>query len=214
MEGGKSFYSLDYIIELGEKRMEQYSTAYQLTLGRTTNIIVVYSAVGIYLIPIVQDFGQKPSVVFEIETIVLVMILSCSLFYAIRLLIPANLAYLKVSSEYYQDMRLQYEQKMLHQEMSDSDRLKSEQKIDDFIKTAYIDEPAWGQQNNWTILTRKSLYYQKALVCGLLAILPYIVCVSYHISAQKAKTEKQGKTSQKIIKFVDTIAKNEGFKTR
>jgi len=50
-----SFYDLDHIISLGEKRVDLYLSAYQAVLGRLTNIILVYSAIGIYLIPIIQD---------------------------------------------------------------------------------------------------------------------------------------------------------------
>lgn len=41
-----SFYNLDYIISLGEKRVDLYLSAYQGVLGRLTNIILIYSAIG------------------------------------------------------------------------------------------------------------------------------------------------------------------------
>jgi hypothetical protein len=50
-----SFYDLDYIIEINEKRLEQYSGAYQKNVDRFTNILVIYSAFAIFLIPIVQS---------------------------------------------------------------------------------------------------------------------------------------------------------------
>lgn len=51
----KSFYDLDYIIELNEKRLDQYTSSYQKVLERLTNIILIYSAITIFLVPIVQD---------------------------------------------------------------------------------------------------------------------------------------------------------------
>lgn len=52
--GKLSFYDLDYIIEANEKRLEQYSSAYQKSLDKFTNILIIYSAIAIFLIPIVQ----------------------------------------------------------------------------------------------------------------------------------------------------------------
>ena len=60
-----SFYDLDYIIGMGEKRVDLYLSAYRGVLGQLTNIILIYSAIGIYLIPIIQDIidgaNTKPS---------------------------------------------------------------------------------------------------------------------------------------------------------
>jgi hypothetical protein len=54
----KSFYDLDYIIEINEKRVEQYTSAYQQVLSKLTNIILIYSAVAILQIPNIQEvFG-------------------------------------------------------------------------------------------------------------------------------------------------------------
>jgi hypothetical protein len=50
-----SFYSLDYIIEINEKRYQQYTEAYQKVLEKYTNLILIYSAVGFFLVPVIQD---------------------------------------------------------------------------------------------------------------------------------------------------------------
>ena len=50
----KSFYDLDYIIEINEKRLAEYTALYQKVLERLTNIILVYSALGIFLVPLTQ----------------------------------------------------------------------------------------------------------------------------------------------------------------
>ena len=50
----KSFYDLDYIIDNSEKRLAEYTVLYQKVLERLTNIILIYSALGIFLIPLVQ----------------------------------------------------------------------------------------------------------------------------------------------------------------
>ena len=62
----KSFYDLDYIIELNEKRLEQYTSAYQKVLERLTNIILIYSAITIFLVPIFSRwvFGWDKTLAF------------------------------------------------------------------------------------------------------------------------------------------------------
>ncbi len=50
----KSFYDLDYIIEISEHRLAEYTALYQKVLERLTNIILVYSALGIFLVPLAQ----------------------------------------------------------------------------------------------------------------------------------------------------------------
>ena len=53
--GEKSFYELDYIIEISEQRLDQYTVAYQRVLEKITHIVIVYSAITIFLIPSVRD---------------------------------------------------------------------------------------------------------------------------------------------------------------
>jgi hypothetical protein len=50
-----SFFDLDYIVEINQQRLEQYNTNLQKVLERLTNIILVYSALGIFLISLIQD---------------------------------------------------------------------------------------------------------------------------------------------------------------
>jgi hypothetical protein len=50
-----SFFDLDYIVEINQQRLEQYNTSFQKVLERMTNIILVYSALGIFLVSLIQD---------------------------------------------------------------------------------------------------------------------------------------------------------------
>ena len=63
-----------YIIETNQQRLEQYNTNLQKVTERLTNIILVYSALGII-----------------------------SLVYFIRLLLPVEIAYPDPPSKYYRD---------------------------------------------------------------------------------------------------------------
>ena len=82
----KSFYDLDYIVELGEKRVEQYTSAYQLILGRLANILLIYSILGIYLIPITQDLTYSCPWGFWCAAMVMFGLISVSLYFALNLI--------------------------------------------------------------------------------------------------------------------------------
>ncbi len=190
MENSKSFYEFDYIIEMSEKRLEQYTSAYQLVIGRLTNIILVYSAIGIYLVPIIQDlFGEKPDY-FIVEVCLLVPSLLVSLIYTIRLLIPVDIAYLRVSKQYFQHLRLEYEAKMIKEDMTVEEKTKCLEDVNKLLKASYIDELSDAQENNFRVFRKKSSFYYNALIWGLFAVIPYIFCIGYHITKKDEKVQK------------------------
>jgi hypothetical protein len=49
-----SFYDLDYIVEINLKRLEEYNASLQKVLDRFTNIILIYSGLGIFLVSLIQ----------------------------------------------------------------------------------------------------------------------------------------------------------------
>ena len=190
MDKGRSFYDFDYIIDLGEKRVEQYIGAYQSIMGRMTNIILVYSILGIYLVPIIQDFIQNPSFPLGIGLTLFVGMLTISIYFTIRLLIPVDITYFQMSSVYYQDLRIQYEHRILKPDMTGSEKKKAQESIDQLLKASYIDELIRSQSNNGTVLRRKGSFYFRALIWGLVAILPYAVCVGFHITRKVDTIQK------------------------
>ena len=107
----KSFYDLNYIIEVNEQRLDQYTTAYHKVLEKLTHIILIYSAITIFLVPLVQDttlFKIRNPVFIGFLVVFLVFFL-ISVYYTVRLMIPVELAYLKFPRMYYEDYRLEYE---------------------------------------------------------------------------------------------------------
>jgi len=49
-----SFLNADDIIEISEKRLDQYTQSYQKITDKFTNIFVIYSAISIFLIPCIN----------------------------------------------------------------------------------------------------------------------------------------------------------------
>jgi hypothetical protein len=154
MDSPKSFYDLDYIIELSEKRVDQYTSAYQSVLGRLANIILIYTAIGIYLIPIVQDLTQINSWVFRIEILVMFILVVVSLSFTIRLMWPVYISYLEISQHYYENLRIQYEERDILPEMTPGRIEEVKITINRLLKTSYIDELNRAQQNNRNVFVK------------------------------------------------------------
>lgn len=194
-----SFYDLDYIISLGEKRVDLYLSAYQAVLGRLTNIILVYSAIGIYLIPIIQDLINGAKWTYYLVATILLSTLVTSVTYTIRLLIPINIAYLEVSDRYSTTLRGQYEKRFLLESISEERKAEARKTIDKLLKASYIAELSDAQKINQRVFVSKSSFYYRALIYGLAAIIPYVICIGFHLSRKDDKIQKVHLVYQKKI---------------
>lgn len=169
----KSFYDLDYIIEINEKRLSDYTALYQKVFERLTNIILVYSALGIFLVPLTQHMLETDvkGIMFYVVFGAFAVLLLISLTYFIRLLLPVDIAYLDPPSEYYRVFK---------------DKLEilgvgNEEVVDNSLKGAYIFELQNAIEINYRAFRKKNFYFYNALIFALLAIIPYITCVGYHL---------------------------------
>jgi hypothetical protein len=177
----KSFYDLDYIIEINEKRIEQYLSAYQKVLERLTNIILIYSAITIFLISIIKIVFFNKECPWFLYTCfaAFALLFSVSLFHAVRLIIPVEIAYLDAPKKYYQEMRLTYEQ-----------TISNQPDVEKLLKASYIDELESTLSNYEQLFRRKSSFYYNALMYGLLSAVPFIICVGFHISKKEETIQK------------------------
>lgn len=107
----KSFYDLDYIIELNHSRLGQYTSAYQKVLERLTNLILVYSALTIFLVQLIQDVFllEIKNWLFYLCFAVFLILLIISIVNTVRLIIPVDVAFLAVPKRYYEEYRIEYE---------------------------------------------------------------------------------------------------------
>ncbi|MGB8194196.1 MAG: hypothetical protein WCF67_19855 [Chitinophagaceae bacterium] len=174
----KSFYDLDYIIELNEKRLEQYTAAYQKVLERLTNIILIYSAIAIFLVPVIQDifFSENSYWFLYVSFSSFVIIFFTSVIYTIRLMIPAKVAHLEMPKIYYDKYRGFYEK-----------NLKEKNKIADLLNSSYIHELETALQINDEVFHRKNAFYYNALIYALFSAIPYLVCLGFHIFKREDK---------------------------
>ena len=170
-----SFYDLDYIITLGEKRVDLYLSAYQGVLGRLTNIILIY----------------------YVAAAIFLGIIITSVIYTIRLLIPIRVAYLEVSDRYSTNLRSQYEKRFLSSDLSKEKEKEAKHMIDNYLKASYIDELSQAQEINQSVFVSKSSFYYRALIYSLTAIIPYVICIGFHLSRKDDKVQKMHLVYQK-----------------
>ncbi len=197
----KSFYDLDYIIEINEQRLEEYTTAYQKVLERLTHVILIYSAITIFLIPIIQDSSlfRISNPIFLLFLIIFLGLLVVSLVFTIRLIIPGDLAYLNFPKKYYRDYRKEYEKS-----------IEDKESINELLKVSYVRELEEILANNEKALRIKSTFQYKALIFALISIVPYLVCLTFHLSQKSDNVQKvQIVNTENLSNFMkpDTMAK-------
>lgn len=182
----ETFYDLEYIIKINEKRIEEYISAYQKVLERFTNIIIIYSAIAIFLVPICQDicFAEVKHWLLLSCFIVFCGLFLISLYNTIRLIMPVEVSYLKSPRSYYDTMRLQYEQTL---DIQDHGR---DGKIAKLLQASYIDELEEALEMNIRVFTRKSSFYYNALMFALLSAVPFLICLCFHITKKGDKVQQ------------------------
>jgi hypothetical protein len=169
-----SFYDLDYIIEINKERLNQYSEVYQKTMDKFTNILILYSAFTIFLIPIVQTLffdEAKCYWLYHVSFYIFIISFSISLINTIYLLTPVKVTHLLKPEVYYKEYRSDFE---------DGVRIKSE--IDRLLKEAYVDELEEAVNENEKILNKKKSFYLNAFIFALLSAIPYLICLFFQLS--------------------------------
>lgn len=176
----KSFYDLDYIIEINEKRVDQYTAAYQQVLSKLTNIILIYSAVALFLIPIVQEvFVPGKSITLYCCFGQFALLFIVSLLFTIKLIFPIEVAYLSEPGKYYKEYRIDREK-----------TLSIQDDVDKSLKASYIIELEKAVMVNDKVFKRKSSFYYNALIFALLSTIPFLLCLGYHIFQKDEKIQK------------------------
>lgn len=182
----KSFYDFDYIIELNEKRIEGYHSAFQKVLDRFTVLIIIYSAMALFLIPLVEKIFSADSLFswFCISFYVFAVLFLISIYFAVRLIIPVDVLYLSAPKIYYGEYRLMYEESL----QQNQQYLKT--LLEDLLKASYINELEKTLNNIISAFRRKNSFYIGALAFVLFSIPPYLVSLGIHLWEKKEIIQK------------------------
>lgn len=177
----KSFYDLDYIIEINEHRLEQYTTAYQKVLERLTHIILIYSGITIFLIPLIRDSAlfRIRNPVFISLLILFLALLLVSLVYTVRLIIPGRGVYLDSPRRYYEEYRMNYETS-----------IDDKGSIEKLLKASYISELQEALATSEKMLKIKESFHYNAMIFALLSVAPYLICLTFHLAQKDDNIQK------------------------
>jgi hypothetical protein len=156
-------------------------------------------------VPIAQDLTNSCPWEFWCIALVMFSLISVSLYFALNLMWPVNISYLEISKNYHEDLRQQYEGKILKSGMTKDETKNAHDSISQLLKASYIDELNKAQINNRDAFVRKNGYYFRALVWALSAVLPYIICIGFHLSKKEDKVQKVEIVNEK--KNVNCITK-------
>ncbi|SFN20656.1 hypothetical protein SAMN05428949_1917 [Chitinophaga sp. YR627] len=175
--GSKSFYDLDYIIELNEQRLEQYANALQKNTEKFTTLLVLYSAFCIFLVPVCQKlFIERVvrDVGFYWAFYGFAVFFGVSLVFAVLQMLPERLRMLPDPKIYYKLIKNIYELAGLSQE-----------EIDIQLKASYISELEKNIDKRRIKLLRKTTFYNLAFYFAIISCIPYLYCIWKNIYLEK-----------------------------
>lgn len=181
--GNKSFYDLDYIIEINEQRLEQYANAHQKIVERFTTLLVIYSTYCIFLVPIIQTLflaKEQWHWSYYYSFYVFCILFIISIINSILLLSPEGLNILLAPNLYYKNIKQVYEKKGLPSAETDA-----------LIKGRYIMELEKAIIANRFKLHRKISFYNRSFYYAIVACIPYLYCIWLHIDIEKKSYSKE-----------------------
>ncbi|UPK70684.1 hypothetical protein [Chitinophaga filiformis] len=201
----KSFYDLDYDIEVNEKRDASLKEEYDKILGKVSNILIVYSGVSVFLIAICKDFFTPPVNGWYLLSLgIFVLCFIISFAYTILFLYPKNTPVLAPPKEYYTDLRSQLEAALPTHPAAPTQAEKEQ--IDVQLKTAYITELEDAIDINTDLVTKKQAHYFKAFKFAIFCIFPFFVCMVFHLLKPDEPTSVKIVDSNKSsILVIDTV---------
>jgi hypothetical protein len=177
-----SFYDLDCIIELNEKRQNEYVEAYHKTQDKFTQLMILYSVEAIFLMPVVQSLffsGANCNWLFHLSFYLYVTLFLVSVIYSIRLLTPSSIYRPKLPETFYFEYRKWYEKFGW-----------DEKRIDIMLKTSYLDELEYALADNQEVIKKKFQFYLYAYLFSVVALGPYIGCIAFQLNIKEDVVHK------------------------
>ena len=193
--GNKSFYDLDYIIEINEQRLEQYANAHQKIVERFTTLLVIYSTYCIFLVPIIQTLflaKEQWHWSYYCSFYIFCILFIISIINSILLLSPEGLNLLPEPATYYLELKEVYEAEGFPPTETDT-----------IIKVSYIAELEEAVIKKGGELHLKVSFYNRAFYYAILACIPYLHCTWTQIDPDKKIIFKK-ETNNNFSSFTKT----------
>ncbi|MBW8683397.1 hypothetical protein [Chitinophaga rhizophila] len=189
--GNKSFYDLDYIIELNEQRLEQYTNALQKNTEKFTTLLVIYSTLCIFLVPVSQQLliEQKTTdwrIYWAYYVYTGAFILSVT--FAVLQILPGKQNLLPEPYTYYRAVKYMYEEQGFNQHETDL-----------LTKSAYIEQLEVRTEIQSIKLQRKTSFYNIAFYLAIIACIAYLYCIWNHLNIEKNNKKQLKSTAVSVV---------------
>ncbi|MBV8252436.1 MAG: hypothetical protein JO154_07495 [Chitinophaga sp.] len=172
----KSFYSNDYLIEVNEKRCAEYLAASQQFSSKFTVMIVIYSAISAFLLPVckdVIDVGPTNKLLLFLFTVFALFYLG-SVVLTFLLLFPEDEFAITKPSDYSIVLKKSLEDAVPKAQIALSDV------IDRQLIKAYIFELERLANETYLQMHWKRRCYIADLFLTAVAVLLFVTCICLH----------------------------------
>ena len=197
-----SFITLSDQIELNEKRLAFEYERYENYNSRLALITIIYSVIAIYLVQLLQfSFSERNHIkyVFIPALAILLLLLIYSLYHAILLVKPRDVSYLKLPIEFYEKTRKEYE----------AIGITEEDELNEYLRASYNYQLEEAVTKNANLCFLKSEHYFKSFQFGLMAVIPYLICLSIFMVSPKEDTQVISvKNYKEIENYQDSLLLN------
>ena len=175
--GSKSFYDLDYIIELNEQRLEQYANALQKNTDKFTTLLVLYSAFCFFLVPVCQKLFIEKVVMnpgFYWAFYGFGGLFGASLIFSVLQMLPDKLSMPPDPETYYKVIKFTYQIQGLSPDI-----------VDTQVKASYIQKMEKIIEKRRRKLKHTTTFHHFAFYFAIIACIPYLYCILEYIFLDK-----------------------------
>lgn len=169
-------------VELNQNRLKEESERYYEIKSRIGILSIFYSVFAAYTVQLMKFAitNESLSWVYSIFLILFLLLFCLSVIFAIRLLIPKEVAFKEVPKIFYKD---------LHEEYSNDSRIQAAH-VKYYIRESYLNQLEKAVDSNYKLNNRKSKFHYYAFTFALLAIIPYLTCIGIKTTKDPIDVQK------------------------
>jgi uncharacterized membrane protein (DUF485 family) len=186
------FNSIDDQIKFNEDRLKNESERYNEIKSRIGFISILYTLFAAFGFQIISYSLKENDIGWTYLASLFSFLISTgvSIIYAIRLLIPVDIAHCDLPQYFYGDLKNQY----LEDGIEEGD-------VNEYIKHTYKNQLEVAIKSNFEVNNKKSKFHYYSFLSALIAILPYLLCIGIYVSNVKESPVKV----ELVNKIFDTM---------
>lgn len=176
------FADKKFQITWNESRLKDEKERYSLIGNRINFISIIYTVFAVFSISLFQfliDDRQWSNFIFVVLFITFLFLFIVSVANAIRLLTPADVAFIEEPKIFYGELRDDYIEKGI-----------IDDEVNDYLIESYLIQLQGALSHNITMNNRKSKYNYFAIRYALFALIPYSICVGIMLTNKPEKIQR------------------------